>query len=246
MRAHTVPLPPGGEDDFFQMKPLPTSAVRSPDDVIHGKDASIGRVRNRVPKVALEAYLRPSYETWLAGSIGPTSMGSLWSPSLGAEIGVGVRFAARSLLYLGWQHVPYGVGSSSPYANLPAVSSWGDAYLVGYRWLSSTSLTSLLLDFSLGYSNLQQQATDSLGNSASVSIGSPLARVGLGASIRPLRWFALEPTAALVLTSNSSASTSQVVGGQSTSSSGNVPDSGAVVALSLGVGGAFDLPLSEE
>ncbi len=233
-------VPPSAPDP---VGPSGEAAAEARDQTARPLSRRRHRRRSPVPRTALEASVSIDYETWLAGTIGGKSIGSVFAPGPAYEVDAGVRAWWLTTFYVGWERALYGAGDGTPYADLPTIRTWGTAYLAGIRQGTNVGAVGLLFEGAFGYSVLHQEATDARNGQASIDFGSFFLRTGLGASWRLDREVAFEPVAALTFAEANYNATATPAAGGTLSNSGN---DGLRVGMSLSVAGTFDLPLGSD
>ena len=245
-----LPPPSASDPGAWQAQQAPVAPPLSEQQIVTKEIV----LRPAVPQTAFEVALRPAYHTWAAGKLRSGDVGDVFGSALGLSIEGGIRLRRIWLLYGGWTRVGYGVGAKSAYANLATSSSKGDTFLVGFRLTPSSDTPSAfsvspVFDLAVGYDALAQSGTDSKGATATVSLPSPVVRLGVGGSLRLIqavnRYLAIEPLAGLsIATTKTYTATTTPPGGATLTDSGSA--GGEVrVGFSFGISGVFDLALSE-
>ena len=211
--------------------------------------------RRPAPLVGLTAYARAGAATWLTGSVGDASIGEVFTPAPSVSLGGGVRVGSGWLAYGEWERGFVGVGTRSPIVNFSEVSSRSDTFLVGARktftgWLANVpgvggAFISPLVDVALGYSVLRQEGTDVAGDSRLLRLPSGALRLMTGVSLRPSRWFSVDPVFGGLFGWVNQIEAEQNVRGEAQAGTGQFESGSLRASLFFGVTGVVDVPFGD-
>lgn len=198
------------------------------------------------PNLTLGARL--SYEAWLIGTVAGQPIGSVFSGGPSTQADIGLITGRGTAIYAGFDYVFYGAGSSNPYVaqRIPSVSARAEYFMLGVRHEGCTEPSDVVhywFAIDLGYEILHSDASDNVGNSASVDLGNFAARTGLGVCIRPTSGLVITPALMTnLLLSAGGQSSSVTVGGVTRDTSGDISNKSLIWGLipGLGVQGEFD------
>lgn len=227
--------------------PAPEAAAESPD--------SLGGLRP-APVESLTIYARAGAATWLAGSVGEASVGDVFTPAPSVGLGAGVRIGSGWLAYGEWERGFLGVGDKSPIVGFKEVASRNDTFIVGGRktftgWVVGSPRTvrtfvSPLIDLGLGYSVLRQEGSDVAGiDSRVLRLPSGALRLMTGVSVRPSRWYSIDPVFGTVLGWVNEIEATQTSAGTTRSSLQHLESGSIRASLFFGISGVLDVPFGE-
>ena len=171
------------------------------------------------------------------------------------SLGAGVRIGSGWLAYGEWERGFLGVGDKSPIMNFKEVSSRSDTFFVGGRktftgWLVGSPKTvrtfiSPLVDLGLGYSILRQEGTDVAGDTRLLRLPSGAVRLMTGVSVRPSRWYSIDPVFGAVLGWVNQIEAEQTVAGATRANVTHLEEGSIRASLFFGLSGVLDVPFGE-
>lgn len=237
-------------EEFFKSRrdPAVTEAgVAKPDRRSRAEEVSDARtIAPPVPKYAFEAVAKPGYHLWIAGKQAGQDVGNVFGNGPGLELSAGFRLGSIFKLYGAFVQVGTPVADQSPYAKLDTSQAYVRSFFGGAQFVTSDSTVSAAFDIAIGLTKLHQEASDNVGNKATIDFSTFSPRFGVGAHVRPSRYLGLSPLISLTLMPVSSYTSTITLNGKTVTSEGSSQNTSAHVMLGLGIEGVFALPLSKE